>query len=294
MSTKVMGYARVSTSLQEISPEVQEKQCREWYRTQVERSEWVGGSHFAGMLVDKAVSGKVDLFHRPQGQHILTQLKRGDVLVVSKLSRAFRSTQDMLRSCEAFREVGIRLVLLDMAVDTSTPTGKLMITVLAAIAEFERELIAERTRDAIQHRISEGQWMGIAPPGWTLRTKAQTRCRDNDLIPDHDTRKLGKYTARRIFEGASFEQIALEVNATVNKAAASRSISRRRKEYSPKLMMVWAVYHVCDWPPVSRRRLREMVGEDAFTADFVRERYSPGEDLSHSSMKLQTQTMVER
>jgi DNA invertase Pin-like site-specific DNA recombinase len=273
MTTKVLAYGRVSTIDQEISPEVQEKQCRQWYDTQVDRSEWGGNSQYMGMIVDKAISGKTDLFHRPQGQHIIARLTRGDVLVVSKLSRAFRSTQDMLRSCETFQTIGIRLVLLDMAVDTSTPTGKLMLTVLAAIAEFERELIAERTRDAIRHRMDEGQWVGQAPPGWTLRTKAQTRRRDNNLVPDHDTRKLGQYAARRIHQGASIESVAMEVNATANKAAESRSISRRKTEYSPKLMMVWAVYHVCDWPPVSKRKLKELCGEDTFTVDFVKQRY---------------------
>jgi DNA invertase Pin-like site-specific DNA recombinase len=280
MTVKVLGYGRVSTIDQEISPEVQEKQCREWHRQQAERDEWKGDSRFIGMIIDKAVSGKVDLFRRPQGQHILTTLKRGDVLVVSKLSRAFRSTQDMLRSCEVFQEVGIRLVLLDMAVDTSTPTGKLMLTVLAAIAEFERELIAERTRDAIKHRMDEGQWLGIAPPGWTLRTKSQTRRRDNELLPDPDTRRLGQYAAKRIMQGASIEQIAAEVNASADKATESRSLARRKTAYSAKLMMVWAVYHVCDWPPLSRNRLKSKFGETVFTVDFVRANYSKGEPVS--------------
>lgn len=280
MTVKVLGYGRVSKIDQEISPEVQEKQCREWHRQQADRGEWKGDSAFIGMIVDKAVSGKIDLFKRPQGQHILTTLKRGDVLVVAKLSRAFRSTQDMLRSCEVFQEVGIRLVLLDMAVDTSTPTGKLMLTVLAAIAEFERELIAERTRDAIKHRMDEGQWLGIAPPGWTLRTKSQTRRRDNDLVPDHDTRRLGQYAARRIKEGASIEMIAAEVNACADRATESRSLSRRKKPYSAKLMMVWAVYHVCDWPPLSRNRLKAKVSETVFTVDYVRANYSERASVS--------------
>jgi DNA invertase Pin-like site-specific DNA recombinase len=273
MTTNVLGYGRVSTIDQEISPEVQEKQCRQWHQSQAEKGEWGGDSKFIGMIVDKAVSGKVDLFKRPQGQHILTTLKRGDVLVVSKLSRAFRSTQDMLRSCEAFGEAGIRLVLLDVQVDTSTPTGKLMLTVLAAIAEFERELIAERTRDAIRHRMEEGQWLGTAPPGWILRTKSQTRQRNNDLIPDLATRELGKYAADQIRAGISIEQIAAEVNRSANKSADSRSGHRKRTEYSPKLMMVWAVYCVLGWPPICRRRLREKHGDATFTCEFVRSRY---------------------
>jgi DNA invertase Pin-like site-specific DNA recombinase len=279
MTTKILGYGRVSTIDQEISPEVQEKQCRQWYQTQSERGEWSGEHRFIGMIIDKAVSGKVDLFKRPQGQHILATLSRGDVLVVSKLSRAFRSTQDMLRSCETFQQLGIRLVLLDVQVDTSTPTGKLMLTVLAAIAEFERELIAERTRDAMRHRMDEGQWVGIAPPGWILRTKSQTRRRDNDLIPDPDTRRLGAYCARRIAENISIEQIAAEINASANKATQSRSLARRKTEYSPKLMMVWAVYHVCGWPPLSRNRMRAKFGEDAFTVRYVQDHYSPNRPL---------------
>jgi DNA invertase Pin-like site-specific DNA recombinase len=274
MTIKVMGYGRVSTALQEISPEVQEKHCRDWYTSQAERGEWNHDSKFTGMIIDKAISGKVDLFKRPQGQHILTQLKRGDVLVVSKLSRAFRSTQDMLRTCETFREVGIRLVLLDIAVDTSTPTGKLMLTVLAAIAEFERELIAERTRDAMRHRRGEGQWVGIAPPGWILRTKSQTRRRDNDLIPDYDTRKLGEYAAKRIHQGISVEQIATEINAMADKSAASRAAGRQKKDYSNKLMTIWAAYCVCDWPPMSRQQLRDKFGANVFTTDWVRGRYA--------------------
>lgn len=271
MTIKVLGYGRVSTALQEISPEVQEKHCRDWYATQCERDEWDGDSGFIGMLMDKAVSGKVDLFKRPQGQRILETLGRGDVLVVSKLSRAFRSTQDALRSVDALRDVGIRLVLLDIQIDTGIPTGRLMLTMLAAVAQFERELIGERTRDAMRHRRREGQWVGVAPPGWLLRTKKDTGRRNNDLIPDYYTRMLGRIAADMIRNGTSVELVAQEVNRVSRKSESSRKPTNKAKPFSDKLMTTWATYCLLGWPPLSRVQVTEKFSPDAFTNEWVRQ-----------------------
>ena len=122
-TTTVLGYGRVSTDKQELSPEAQTKICRDWYDREVAGGVWKSGSKWGGMIMDLAVSSKVDLFKRPKGQLIPTLLQPGDVMVAAKIWRAFRSAADAELSLEQFKEMQIRCVLIDMQVDTSTYNG---------------------------------------------------------------------------------------------------------------------------------------------------------------------------
>jgi DNA invertase Pin-like site-specific DNA recombinase len=94
--------------------------------------------------------------HRPEFQRMLEQLRDGDTVIVWKLDRLARSTRDLLETMETIREVGARFQPLpEPWADTTTHAGKLIMTVFAGIAEFERDLIRERTkagRDAARGR----------------------------------------------------------------------------------------------------------------------------------------------
>lgn len=277
--TKVLGYVRVSTAKQEVSPEVQKKACHDWYQQQTAKNAWPAGSRWLGCLEDKAVSGEVGLFQRPKGQHILTELERGDVLVASKMSRLFRSSIDALKTIEALRESGIQLVMLDVGIDTSTITGKAMLGMLAVFFQFERELIAERTQEALQHIIAEGKWSSPkTPPGWKRpgnRRLDQHGRQIRDIVPDEEMRAVGEWAAKQLAAGKGIDRVTARINANLG-LNKNRSPMR---PFSNDRVLRMATYCVCDWPPVTIRMLRESLGLDGRAmATFIRENYRPPEE----------------
>ena len=98
------------------------------------------------LFVDK-ISGK--LASRPQWDACLEYLRPGDTLVITRLSRAMRPLKDMLVVAAELSERGIQLKVLKQDIDTTTPTGRLVFHVLAAIDEFQRELIVENTYEGL-------------------------------------------------------------------------------------------------------------------------------------------------
>ncbi|GAN55466.1 recombinase family protein [Tanticharoenia sakaeratensis] len=100
---------------------------------------------------------------RPQLQAALDHLRDGDTLVITKPDRMARSTADLLAFVKAVQAKGASLVILSMGgqmLDTGNPTSKLMLTMLAAVAEFERDLMLERQREGIAKAQAEGRYKG--------------------------------------------------------------------------------------------------------------------------------------
>jgi DNA invertase Pin-like site-specific DNA recombinase len=106
------------------------------------------------IFLDEGVSGAKA--SRPQLDRCLDYLRPGDVLVVTKLDRLGRSVRNLIELAEKLREHGIDLVATQQQIDTTTSTGKLLFTMLAAIAEFERDLIRERTSDGLAAARAHG------------------------------------------------------------------------------------------------------------------------------------------
>jgi len=106
---------------------------------------------------------------RAQLEAALDYIRDGDVLVVSKLDRLARSTQHLLEIVEQVKRKGAHLNVLNLGMDTSTATGKLLVTMIGAIGQFEREMMLERQREGIAKAKSEGKYRGRAP---TARAKA--------------------------------------------------------------------------------------------------------------------------
>lgn len=138
-----IGYARVSTALQHEDAQITrltDAGCERIYAdhgvsgTKASRPEW-------DRLTDPA-SGP---------------LRAGDIVVAVKLDRFGRSVKHLIAVAEDFRARGIEMVVLDQAIDTTTPAGKLVFHILGAVAEFERDLISERTRDALAVRTARGR-----------------------------------------------------------------------------------------------------------------------------------------
>ncbi|MDB5593181.1 MAG: invertase [Hyphomicrobiales bacterium] len=106
---------------------------------------------------------------RPELQQAIEFVRNGDVLVVTKLDRLCRSVADFIAISDRLAKKGVGLRVLAMNLDTSTPTGTLMLNVLSSVAQFERELLLERQREGIKKAKAEGRYKGRKP---TARLRA--------------------------------------------------------------------------------------------------------------------------
>jgi DNA invertase Pin-like site-specific DNA recombinase len=145
-------YARVSTSNNGQDPSVQTREIREY----CERRGW----QIAGEYVDAGISGAKD--SRPELNKLMADAhrRRFDAVVVWKFDRFARSVSHLLRALENFNALGVGFVSLSEQIDTSTPTGKMVFTVLGAVAELERSLIAERVRAGLRNARAKGTRLG--------------------------------------------------------------------------------------------------------------------------------------
>lgn len=151
-----LGYARVSTDGQDEA-------------LQVRALERAG---VTALYVDHGVSGTV--VSRPRFDAMLADLRDGDVVVVYSLSRLSRGTRHLLDLGERFEAQGIGLHSLTEAIDTTTPTGKFVFTMLAALAQMERDLLAERTRAGLEAARAVGR-VGGRPAKLTADQKRHAR-----------------------------------------------------------------------------------------------------------------------
>jgi DNA invertase Pin-like site-specific DNA recombinase len=149
---KAAIYARVSTTGQGQSPEMQVRELREY----CERRSW----QIEGEYVDAGISGAKD--SRPELNRLIAGAhRRGfDAVVVWRFDRFARSVSHLLRALETFNALGVAFVSLSEQIDTSTPTGKMVFTVLGAVAELERSLIAERVRAGLRNARAKGKRLG--------------------------------------------------------------------------------------------------------------------------------------
>lgn len=106
---------------------------------------------------DTASGGRYD---RPALQEMLDTVGQDDVVVVWKLDRLSRSLMDLLRIMKRLDEVGTGFMSLTEAIDTTTPAGRMMMQMLGSVAEFEREMIRERTRAGLAHAREQGRRLG--------------------------------------------------------------------------------------------------------------------------------------
>lgn len=141
MKNYVFGYARVSTEAQNLD-------------RQLDALEKYG----VDMIYNEKMSGTKK--NRPELTKLLDQITEGDTVVVESLSRLGRSTKDLIELTETFQSKGVNLVSLKESIDTNSPTGKLLFTLMSAIAQFERDVIADRTREGLKAARARGRTGG--------------------------------------------------------------------------------------------------------------------------------------
>lgn len=147
-ASRVFAYARVSTVLQ-----ITENQ-----REQVSAAGYEIRPKF---FIEEQISGSVPAAQRPGFQRLLERMDEGDTLVVTKLDRIGRDSIDVQQTVQRFQAEGIRLIVLQLGnLDLTSSAGSLMIKMLAAVADFERDLIIERTQAGQARARAAGTHMG--------------------------------------------------------------------------------------------------------------------------------------
>ena len=158
-----VGYVRVSTERQAdfgVSLEAQEAKVRAMATVQ--------GSDLLEVIVDGGESAKS--LNRPGLQRLLTMVNAGKVqgVIIAKLDRMTRSVKDLCGLLELFEKRKVALISVAESLDTGTAAGRLVITIMGAVSQWEREAIGERTRDALQHKRANGQRVGNIEFGYRL------------------------------------------------------------------------------------------------------------------------------
>lgn len=149
--TRAAIYARVSTlNGQDPNMQVRELEqfaaCRGWHVTEI--------------YIDRGASGAKD--SRPELNRMMAEAsrRRFDAVLVWRFDRFARSVSHLLHALETFQSIGIEFVSLGESIDTSTPMGKMVFTVLGAVAELERSLIVERVRAGLRNARAKGKTLG--------------------------------------------------------------------------------------------------------------------------------------
>jgi len=200
----VYGYARVSTERQADEGVSLDEQIR-----RIEGRALEQGWQLAETFIERGISGSVPLGDRPEGARLVAVLQAGDVVIAAKLDRMFRSAWDALNVIRDFQHRRISLWLLDLGGDVSGEgIAKLVLTILAAIAEFERERIGERIRDAKRHQRRTGQYLGGDRPfGWRIG-------KDGALIEDEAEQSALTEMRDLRSAGGSYRTIAAHIKNT--------------------------------------------------------------------------------
>ncbi|MFE5589510.1 recombinase family protein [Streptomyces sp. NPDC056549] len=169
-----IGYGRVSTTDQNLDAQrtaLEAAGCEEIYLDQI--------------------SGK--LTNRPELDKVMTRLRAGDTLVITKLDRLGRSLKHLLEVSAELEARTVDLVVLDQGLDTSTPVGRFMFQILGAVAEFERSLNVERTMDGLASARAKGKVGGrksALTPSQVRHARFMRDERDEDGRPRHTVQEI--------------------------------------------------------------------------------------------------------
>lgn len=170
-------YCRVSTSTQFTANQVQEVKA-------------AGFDVQASRVIEEVISGSIAASERQGFQKLLDRMETGDVLIVTKLDRLGRNAMDVRQTVEYLAGIGIRVHCLALGgVDLTSPAGKMTMQVLSAVAEFERDLLIERTQQGLMRAKAEGKQLGR--PVAIKTTKDVQRLKQQGFIQTRVASELG-------------------------------------------------------------------------------------------------------
>ena len=172
-----IGYVRVSTEEQNTAR--QEIMLRE-----------LGVDE---LFVDRASGKNAD---RPELNRMMNFVRRGDTVIVESISRFARNTRDLLDLVERLTEKQVEFVSRKEAIDTTTPTGKFMLTVFAAVAELEREYILQRQREGIAIAKQQGKYHGRPPKAYPDFERIAARWQKGEITAVQAMKQLGMSKTR--------------------------------------------------------------------------------------------------
>ena len=172
-----IGYVRVSTEEQNTAR--QEIMLRE-----------LGVDE---LFVDRASGKNAD---RPELNRMMNFVRRGDTVIVESISRFARNTRDLLDLVERLTEKQVEFVSRKEAIDTTTPTGKFMLTVFAALAELEREYILQRQREGIAIAKQQGKYRGRPPKAYPDFERIAARWQKGEITAVQAMKQLGMSKTR--------------------------------------------------------------------------------------------------
>lgn len=198
----VYGYARVSTTEQAGA----DRSSLDDQATTIRHAAGMKRQEVAEVFVDPGISGSVPLDKRPAGIKLLETLQAGDTLIVAKMDRLFRSTADALNTVDRFKVDQIALVLCDMGSEpvTENGVGRLFLTMMAAVAEFERARIHERMLEGKRAKQARGGLVGGSPPyGYSVVGKGHSAT----LVPNPEEQGLIQVVRTLAATGRAIEGI---------------------------------------------------------------------------------------
>lgn len=197
---KAIGYVRVSTEGQAVdgvSMAAQESKIRAWAE--------LNNAESVTIYTDAGLSGK-RADNRPALQAALSNIGKGDALIVYSLSRLARSTKDTIAMSDMLTKRDADLVSLSEKIDTTTAAGKMVFRMLAVLSEFERDQISERTCLALAHKRAQGEKTGgDVPYGFRLE--------DGRLVEDAQEQKALSLIRQLRSAGATLREIAARLEA---------------------------------------------------------------------------------
>lgn len=170
---RVSGYIRVS-SMNQVDGSSLDVQ-----RTQIQAYCQLKGLELVNIYTDAAVSGGKPIDQRPEGSQLMESIRAGEIngMIIVKLDRGFRNTIDCLQTVDELDKLNVSLHIIDLggsSVDSQSPAGRFMLTVLAAAAEMERGQIKVRCNSGREKHRAEGKRIGEIPFGWTLDADGET------------------------------------------------------------------------------------------------------------------------
>ena len=207
---------------------------------------------------DRSVSGAIPFAERPGGARLMANLKSGDRVLASKIDRVARNVQDLLHLVEFIQETGASIHFVEQNIDTGGPIGKFMLTLLGAVAEFERELIKERRLESLARFREEGRHaVGAAPFG--LQSVPSPNGRGLVLRPHpEEAPRLRAVTARVLAGEITQEEAASQLG--IWKSHYSRLLRNERlagiigveASGSPRFDLEQAVFDLAEWDAIKQ------------------------------------------